>query len=416
MVASTLTLAPLVAQTPAAPRPATAAANVSVAEPPAAAAFALAMLEGVVHERDAAIAAGRGPCIARDPWDRLLLAGYQCQFVHATGETATVAVASSTGLGVPDRLDPQRWGVYAFPIEAAPRAQPTFFLAADGDVLWAVAGNGDDGYAGTQRPAPAAAFGKGGDGTWAARQRTAGTGEDGLLWQPASMLPRARADVVVTADGAPFAGAEVWLMPASGGPALARLPAGVPGVPLAGSWPAGIANAGANGTATLHGAAANDCVVRVALDGVWVEVAADAVQADGRTLRVAVARAAQSRHRRAAESVALATLRNVYSAQSQCQASGVIDVDGDGAGEFGFFGELSGGTAVRTDAAGTVGDTRIMPPVMAARFAAVRGSRVQFGGYRFQMFLRGAGGAWVGEHDGGGARGVAVDNERAEQH
>ena len=37
------------------------------------------------------------------------------------------------------------------------------------------------------------------------------------------------------------------------------------------------------------------------------------------------------------ESAAIATLRNVISAQSQVQAQGAIDVDQDGIGEYGFF-------------------------------------------------------------------------------
>ena len=40
------------------------------------------------------------------------------------------------------------------------------------------------------------------------------------------------------------------------------------------------------------------------------------------------------------ESAAIATLKNISSAQSQCQASAVIDANGNGAGEYGFFGEL----------------------------------------------------------------------------
>src|SRR5262245_65982285 len=42
------------------------------------------------------------------------------------------------------------------------------------------------------------------------------------------------------------------------------------------------------------------------------------------------------------ETAAVATLRNLSSAQAQVQASGSIDGDGDGSGEYGYFGELSG--------------------------------------------------------------------------
>ena len=57
------------------------------------------------------------------------------------------------------------------------------------------------------------------------------------------------------------------------------------------------------------------------------------------------------------ESAAIATLKNISSSQSQCQASGVIDANSNGAGEFGYFGELSGAQFVRADNAGAVSTT-----------------------------------------------------------
>ena len=45
------------------------------------------------------------------------------------------------------------------------------------------------------------------------------------------------------------------------------------------------------------------------------------------------------------ESAAIATLKNISSGQAQCQASGAIDANGNGQGEYGFFGELSGRVA-----------------------------------------------------------------------
>ncbi|HKB14488.1 MAG TPA: prepilin-type N-terminal cleavage/methylation domain-containing protein, partial [Planctomycetota bacterium] len=47
------------------------------------------------------------------------------------------------------------------------------------------------------------------------------------------------------------------------------------------------------------------------------------------------------------ETAAIATLRNLLAAQAQVQAASQIDVDGDGAGEYGTFGELSGADPVR---------------------------------------------------------------------
>jgi len=114
------------------------------------------------------------------------------------------------------------------------------------------------------------------------------------------------------------------------------------------------------------------------------------------------------------ESAAIAMLKNISSAQAQMQASGVIDTDRNGAGEYGFFAELSGAKVVRSDSAGGVGAILVSPPVLAAQWSAIRESRVTLGGYVFQMFLPGRDGGWVAENPTGGSAGVAVDSSRAE--
>lgn len=96
------------------------------------------------------------------------------------------------------------------------------------------------------------------------------------------------------------------------------------------------------------------------------------------------------------ESVAIATLKNIASAQSQCQARCVIDLDADGCGEYGFFGELSGTVALRGSGA------RLAPPVLSDAFASVVTGRVEAGGYLFQLFLPGAGAQGIAEDAGGG--------------
>jgi prepilin-type N-terminal cleavage/methylation domain-containing protein len=96
------------------------------------------------------------------------------------------------------------------------------------------------------------------------------------------------------------------------------------------------------------------------------------------------------------ESAAIATLKNISSGQSQCQASGVIDVNSNGQGEYGFFGELSGRTAIR-------GSTQsITPPVLSAAFGNVALARVSRSGYIFQMFLPDAAAAGIAETATGG--------------
>lgn len=113
------------------------------------------------------------------------------------------------------------------------------------------------------------------------------------------------------------------------------------------------------------------------------------------------------------ESAAIATLKNISSGQSQCQASGVIDVNGNGQGEYGFFGELSGRIAVRN----TTGATQtITPPVLSTAFGNIADARVSRSGYLFQMFLPDANGVGVAEDPLGGDsdNGQAVDPGQAE--
>jgi len=108
------------------------------------------------------------------------------------------------------------------------------------------------------------------------------------------------------------------------------------------------------------------------------------------------------------ESAAIATLKNISSGQSQCQASGVIDVNGNGQGEYGYFGELSGRTTIR-------GSTlSISPPVLSAAFGNVAASRVTRSGYVFQMFLPDSNAAGIAEDATGGYTGAAVDAGQAE--
>ena len=55
------------------------------------------------------------------------------------------------------------------------------------------------------------------------------------------------------------------------------------------------------------------------------------------------------------ESAAIATLRNVVSAQSQLQSQGAIDQDLDGLGEHGWFAEMAGTVALRDNTGGAAG-------------------------------------------------------------
>jgi len=111
------------------------------------------------------------------------------------------------------------------------------------------------------------------------------------------------------------------------------------------------------------------------------------------------------------ESAAVATLKNISSAQSQCQASGVIDTNANGQGEYGYFGELSGRVGIR-DNAGTASATLISPPVLSAAFGNIANDNttttVSRSGYNFQMFLPDAVAAGIAEGTGGGVTGIVA--------
>lgn len=110
------------------------------------------------------------------------------------------------------------------------------------------------------------------------------------------------------------------------------------------------------------------------------------------------------------ESAAIATLKNISSAQSQCQASGVIDTDNDGRGEFGTFGEMSGRMHIR-------GQTKtIAPPVLSAAFGRVQNGIVSRSGYHFRLLLPGKNGAPTAEVATGGAKDLPLAADLTEQH
>jgi len=90
------------------------------------------------------------------------------------------------------------------------------------------------------------------------------------------------------------------------------------------------------------------------------------------------------------ESSAIATLRNVVSAQSQVQSQGAIDVDVDGIGEHGWFAEMAG-TVVMRDALGT--GPLLNPPVLSASLGNINATgQVNKSGYLYGIYLPDAAG------------------------
>jgi len=86
------------------------------------------------------------------------------------------------------------------------------------------------------------------------------------------------------------------------------------------------------------------------------------------------------------ETSAISTLRNISSSQAQFQASAKADADNDGTGEFGVFGELSGGVNVR----GTNPASLLNPPVLSGAFRTLNtngNGTVSRSGYIFKLFL-----------------------------
>ena len=112
------------------------------------------------------------------------------------------------------------------------------------------------------------------------------------------------------------------------------------------------------------------------------------------------------------ESAAIATLKNISSAQAQCQASGSIDVNTNGQGEYGFFAELAGKTVVRA------GTQKISPPVLSTAFSNVNAqSNVSRSGYLFRMYLPNSSAAGLTETattGGDAANSIGIDASQAE--
>lgn len=112
------------------------------------------------------------------------------------------------------------------------------------------------------------------------------------------------------------------------------------------------------------------------------------------------------------ETAAIATLRSIITGQAQIQSSAMVDTEGDGSGEFGYFAELAGALPVRVNvgglpAPGVPGVDNLPQPLLPVSFGTVNANREVFkSGYLFQMWLPAAtvGGAVVGmaEDPGGG--------------
>jgi prepilin-type N-terminal cleavage/methylation domain-containing protein len=108
------------------------------------------------------------------------------------------------------------------------------------------------------------------------------------------------------------------------------------------------------------------------------------------------------------ETAAIATLRNIISAQAQFQQSGKADTDDDGTGEYGGFIELSGAAPGRMAAV-------LVPAVLSGSFKVLNANgEVSRSGYFFRMYLPDAAGAAVGEPQVGYADNGSLGGDLAE--
>jgi prepilin-type N-terminal cleavage/methylation domain-containing protein len=92
------------------------------------------------------------------------------------------------------------------------------------------------------------------------------------------------------------------------------------------------------------------------------------------------------------EAAAIATLRSLLNSQTMIMSQAAIDTDSDGAGEYAYFGELSGAQPLRLDAGatpgpGALGVDELDPALVSSAWGVVVGSRVARSGYLFQLYL-----------------------------
>jgi len=103
------------------------------------------------------------------------------------------------------------------------------------------------------------------------------------------------------------------------------------------------------------------------------------------------------------ESAAIATMKQIVSAQSVAKTTAVIDQDTDGLGEYAWFAEMGGVVNVR-DPTGPNNGPRMTPQALAQSMSMVNANGlVTKSGYIYRLAMPAAGGAAVLEAAGGGS-------------
>ena len=112
------------------------------------------------------------------------------------------------------------------------------------------------------------------------------------------------------------------------------------------------------------------------------------------------------------ESNAITSLRFLMTGQELFSLRKAVDIDADGLGEYGTFGELAGGTTL--DRGGAAPAVKLDPPIMQAPFEQIDANGyAQKTGFQFLLFLPDAGDQGVPEVGGGGGD-PAVDPDLSE--
>ena len=134
-------------------------------------------------------------------------------------------------------------------------------------------------------------------------------------------------------------------------------------------------------------------------------------------LAAALALAACSHGNTPAENAAVATLRTIAAAESRLRSAGRIDVDWDGHGEFGTFGEMTGAVGARSLADGSTRGAHIQPPFLPPEFSPRAGDvTVVRSGYCFRIFLPAGPSTSATETDQGQSLSAPVSTDLAEEH
>lgn len=295
---------------------------------------------------------------------------------------------------------PGRCLVYLAPSKSGSKSRRAFCVRGDG--VAAFTDNSDDRcLLGDHQFSPNAVFGAGGVGDLTEFPRTPARGRDSNFWRPTDMLRPITINVmVVDESGEPMSMRSLMCVPAAPEHAIQH------------ALPAGTLLTTIEGSAKMIGMPASGLGFALLTHGrkrFWVSQ--DNVTVRGRAVRITVSRdLLQRRRMNANESAAIATLKNISSGQSQCQASGVIDVNKNGQGEYGMFAELSGRMVLR-------GGVRSMsPPVLSAAFRRIEGGVVSRSGYCFRIFLPGKDAVPVPEDAKGGVKATVIDAAKAEIH